>query len=179
MAIHRIETGTIVDHAWVKYEKPLTVTTHVGRVLRVFNEDYRAMSDVYTLATFAEVLTDDLKIQRVLVNANFECDTSGGRAEVDATPGVLAIKKSLDLIAEGQKREWKKKRDEELAEAEKNRPVKGKKMVVTRGRKVPVGTVGVVAYVHENGNVLLKDPEIWQDRKASGQWVNASYLKAV
>jgi hypothetical protein len=63
--------------------------------------------------------------------------------------------------------------------AEKNRPVKGKKMVVCKGRKVPQGTVGIVAYVSGSGSVLLKDEANWQDRKADGVWVNAGNLRAV
>ena len=70
--------------------------------------------------------------------------------------------------------ENKRKRD---ALNEWNRPVRGKKMRVTRGRKVKVGTIGVVAYVHTNGGVLLKDPASWQDRNAPGTWVNGEYLE--
>jgi hypothetical protein len=64
-------------------------------------------------------------------------------------------------------------------EAQKNAPAKGKKMVVFKGRKVPLGTVGVVAYVSGSGSVLLKDEANWQDRKADGVWVNAGNLRAV
>src|SRR5690242_11166646 len=105
MAIHKYVTGEYVytkqpdgteKCEYVKYDAPKLVTTHVGRVFRVYQSDYQAMSDVYTLATFAEVLSDDLlKIERILVNANFECDRSGGRAEADATFGAQLIKKSL------------------------------------------------------------------------------------
>jgi len=63
-------------------------------------------------------------------------------------------------------------------EIERDRPVKGKKMVVFKGRKVKVGTIGTVAYVHESGRVLLKDDDKWQDRGAQGTWVSGSNLKA-
>lgn len=61
-------------------------------------------------------------------------------------------------------------------EAERNRPVIGKKMVVKSGRKVPVGTEGTVAFINREGSVLLKDDNAWQDRKANGVWVNPQHL---
>jgi hypothetical protein len=63
-------------------------------------------------------------------------------------------------------------------ELERNRPVVGKKMVVVKGRKVPRGHQGTVAYIHDNGGILLKDDAVWQDRKAPGVWVNAGNLAA-
>lgn len=53
------------------------------------------------------------------------------------------------------------------------RPVKGSTVVVIKGRKVGLGTLGRVAFVHENGGVLIKDPHVWEDRKANGTWVDA------
>ena len=52
-------------------------------------------------------------------------------------------------------------------------------MKVIRGKKVPVGHVGTVAYVHSNGGVLLKAANEWQNRKANGVWVDKEYLEAV
>lgn len=79
-------------------------------------------------------------------------------------------------VADEQAREAARLRD--IEERARNRPVRGKKMVVTRGRKVKPGTVGIVAYIHESGRVLLKDEKTWQDRNAQGVWVSADYLKA-
>jgi len=55
-------------------------------------------------------------------------------------------------------------------------PRKGDRVVVARGRKVPVGTVSRVAFVGEGGHgaparVLLKDEAVWQDRQANGRWI--------
>ena len=66
--------------------------TYEGRVLAVYNRDYRAMSDVYTYATYALVVEEDGSVREHMVNANFECDVGGGRAEVDASPECLQIK---------------------------------------------------------------------------------------
>lgn len=67
---------------------------------------------------------------------------------------------------------------ERKAEEEANRPVKGKKMIVVKGRKVPQGFVGTVAFISGSGSVLLKADNEWQDRKAQGTWVPADYLAA-
>lgn len=56
---------------------------------------------------------------------------------------------------------------------------KGSKVVAVKGRKVKPGTVGVVAYVHDNGGVLIKDESEWTDRKANGQWTNPDNLEVI
>jgi len=174
---------TTYSSTWNDTTKSYTLgaptVTYVGRVLRVFQRDYRAMSDVYTLATFAEVVEDDGTIKEHLVNANFECDVSGGRAEADANMAALAVKAAWDALQEVKRQELQAARAKQLADEEKNRPVPGKKMKVIRGRKVPVGHIGTVAYVHSNGGVLLKADHEWRDRKANGVWVDRTYLVAV
>lgn len=153
-------------------------SSHVGRVLEVFRRDYRAMSDVYTLATYARVATDAGTVEEVFVNANFECDMSGRTASVDATPEAIAV---WDKVKQDVKDAEERRFQVLLAadrEAERNRPVKGKKMVVAKGRKVPVGFQGTVSYVSGSSNVLLKKDDEWEDRQAPGVWVHASNLKA-
>lgn len=51
-------------------------------------------------------------------------------------------------------------------------------MIVAKGRKVPLGTVGTVAYISSSGSVLLKADSEWQDRKAQGTWVSGANLRA-
>lgn len=56
--------------------------------------------------------------------------------------------------------------------------VKGDRVVVVRGRKVPVGTAGRVAWVSANtGGILVKDEDNWQVREASGVWVDPRNLE--
>lgn len=161
------------------YEILGDVVTYVGKVIKVFHEDYRAMSDVYTLATFARVLDDDGLIRDIMVNANFECDISGGRAEVDATPETLAAFAAHNARIEADRKAYEKAQREAFEAAERNRPVLGKPMEVFKGRKVPVGTQGTVAFIHNgSGNVLLKPDHCWKDRKANGVWVNPANLRA-
>jgi len=71
---------------------------------------------------------------------------------------------------------------ESLREVEYQRRnfMKGDKVVVVRGRKVPVGTSGRVAWVSSNtGGVLLKDEDKWEIREAEGTWVNPQNLEKI
>jgi hypothetical protein len=85
-------------------------------------------------------------------------------------------------IANERKRDEERRRAREEAELaerireEENRPVIGKKMIVARGRKVKVGTVGTVAFVRD-GSVLLKPDATYTDRKVGGVWVQAHNLE--
>lgn len=114
-----------------------------GCVLSVYGRDYRAMSDVWTWATFADVW-DGTQVRSVLVNANFECDQNDGKAVEDATPEVLAAVENWtaekNRVAAEQAALASAKR---LAAAEAA-PKKGRVVEVFKGRKIPVGTVGYV-----------------------------------
>lgn len=57
---------------------------------------------------------------------------------------------------------------------------KGDAVVVVKGRKVPVGTLGRVAWVSANtGGILVKPEESWQDRTVNGVWVSPNNLEKV
>lgn len=112
-----------------------TTVSYEGRVLRVYQRDYRAMSDVWTDATFASVITADGTVEEILVNANFECDMGGGAAEIDATPEVLA---QVEALREAEALAAKKAAEDQEA----RRIAVGRRVRVVRGRKVPVGTEG-------------------------------------
>ncbi len=60
---------------------------------------------------------------------------------------------------------------------ERDAVVKGKRMIVASGRKVPRGIQGTVAFVGE-GKALLKADSEWNDRKANGVWVQNQHLVA-
>lgn len=154
---------------------------YVGKVLEVFQEDYRAMSDIYTLATFALVWNDETcSPDKILVNANFECDVSGGYAEVDADTLIQFAYKNYLQRLEDSREEARKVYWAEQARKERNRPEKGKRMVVVRGRKVKPGTEGVVFWLRD-GRVGL---DVTGKRDAKGHvvdpvWVAGDYLEAV
>ena len=147
------------------------------------------MSDVYTIATFAMIVKDDGSLEEVMVNSGFEGDTKNGRATVDVGPEAEALiagyrakmapvweaAREVERLA---REEAKKEADDAEAYRIANKPVTGTKMIVVRGRKVKVGTIGVVAFISNNtGGVLLKDEKVWKDRKANGVWVEPTYLE--
>ena len=181
MAITRIRRTYVPETN--SYSEGELVVEHVGRVVSVSQRDYRAMSDVYTVATFAMIIQDDYSLKEILVNANFECDQSQGRAEVDISVELRAM---LDLRAkvhafekEMAHAEARQAMRERAELAEKNSPVKGKKMRVVSGRKVPVGTIGTVAFISRDGmSALIKGDDVWQDRKVNGTWVQCRHLVA-
>lgn len=147
--------------------------SHVGRVLQVYSRDYRAMSDVYTLATFALVFCDDGSAEELLVNANFECDVSGGRAAVDASP---EMRLAHEAWKEGKRLEQERRESEARrlrAEKEALTPKKGSKVVGAKGKNK--GLAGTVAFV-SGSRALVKDDACWEDRKADGTWVLLSSL---
>jgi len=101
-------------------------------------------------------------------NAELVEDFAAWKAYVAEQVRLDAERRIASAKAEKERRE----------EEERNRPVKGKRMEVFKGRKVPVGTVGIAAFIHANGGVLLKNEDEWQDRKAQGIWVNTGNLRA-
>lgn len=161
------------------------VPHHTGRVIDIFHDDYRAMSDVYTSALYATYLTADLqRTETMMVNACFECDQSGNYAVVDLSPeNQLMLQVVLFDRAEKERQadraRWELAR-KQAAEAERNHPVKGKRMEVIRGRRVKPGTVGTVFWVRD-GRVGL---DVTGRRDERGYvvdpvFVPAEYLKAV
>ena len=159
-------------------------TEHIGRVARLWRRDKRVMSDIYADAFLAAIVADDGSETVVEYGTNFELDMRNTSAEIDITP-------ELQIKHEAWKAEQKRIRDEAEAarwkaareaaeEAERNRPVRGKRMRVVRGRKVPKGTEGVVFWVRD-GRVGL---DVTGKKDSTGRvldpaWVDASYLKAV
>ena len=181
MAIIRLETGEWKDNSWVKFEKPVEVVTHRCLVLSVFQEDYRAMSDVYTVATFATVWDlNEKRPKRVLVNANFECDTSQGRAVVDAAPPIQTLhtiwKQEQAKIAE----QHRAAQHAAAAAAERQKPVVGKKMTVVKGRTAK-GYTGYccVKYDTDFGPKFLMKARLEDARNKNipGHWVYGYNLK--
>lgn len=120
------------------------------------------------------------------VGSNFELDTEWADVEIDFDPtseiGLVhrALVARLDAEREVRNIRQQLEREAEHARKERNKPVIGKTMKVIRGRKVPKGYIGVVAWISaKTGGVLLKDPQCWQDRTVQGVWVSPEYLEGV
>ncbi len=178
----RADGSTDFSEAPKKYPFPVWITTCIGLVLEVYKKDYRAMSDVYTYGTFALVWSE--KTQRadeVLVNANFECDSGYGHAEVDATPEVLSSYDEARARAAAERCRHDELVRQANEETRVHEPSIGMTMVVAKGRKVPKGTKGIVAALWGGGGrVLLKplgtSPAGLKDRSVAGQWIDARNL---
>lgn len=155
-------------------------TTHVGRVLEVYSRDYRAMSDVYTLATYARVANEDGTTQEILVNANFELDGGMGHAEVDATPEIrsaVATRREADERAarqaeEAHRFEMEKARKARIAELNANAEEARRGYETLKGKKV-------IAKVTKNKKkVTVEGILFWVGTSSSGQSVRCGVKDA-
>ena len=149
------------------------VATYVGQVHNVFTTEHRAMSDVYTIGTFAWVIMPDGSYQSVIVNSGMGYRDEGW-VEVDASAEMLELLARQNAIYAAKKAELDALLAEEKVWNEANRPIKGKKMFVYKGKKK--GHVGVCAFV-DGDRVLLKPEEGWQDRKVDGIWFSAANMR--
>ncbi len=135
---------------------------YVGRVLETYVKEVREMSDVYALQTFATVLDD---------NGDFVEREAGGNVEVDASTELVArwtewrsLRAEFKAVQDRVRAARKAAKD---AAVEAAAPRKGKLVVVAKGRKTPIGTVGVVMW--EGGGTYgptskirtLEGKEIW------------------
>lgn len=170
---------------WVRVEGPVHAT-HIGRVVKTYKREFKPMSDIYADKYIAVCLNDDGTTELVEYSTNFELDQkrfNSAQVDEDIDPKLMAQYEALQEIAAERRRrkeeEERKAREAAAIEAEKNRPAKGKRMEVYRGRKVPKGTVGTVFWVRD-GRVGL---DVTGKKNAKGHvvdpvWVNADYLKA-
>lgn len=108
--------------------------THVGLVLALGEESYYDDSDGYCIV-YDE--SKSFRLAKIMTwTTRFASDCS---AVVDATPEVIA--KAEEALAQ-----WAVERFTEIDEANAACPNQGKTVVVTRGRKVPKGTVGQIVW---------------------------------
>ena len=131
--------------------------TYVGRVLCIWSREERIMSDVWDNVSYATVLKDNDMTEDIHLGAssfgwNYECD-------VDATPEMISAWQERGRIAAKAHAEARAIADalhraqaaEEHAKAECLIPIKGYPAKVVKGRKVPVGTEGMVVWTGEGG----------------------------
>ena len=170
-------------YSWRPSEEDKT-TTYVGCVVATYTDVKRVMSDIYADVYYAivwDVASNSFK--HVEYASAFELQSRQGTAIVDASP-TLAAQWTAEKKRVADERELARAaaaRTALQAHLEKmhNMPTAGKRMVVCRGRKVAIGTSGVVFWLRD-GRVGLRT----SDRKdARGKWmdivwVNASNLKA-
>ena len=144
-----------------------TEVSYEGCVLEVWKGDYRAMSDVYTFATYATVWSfEKNEPVDILVNANFELDLSGRYAEVDATDVVKELFWAhCEALSRKQEEDRRLRAANEAVKAAKA-PNKGRIVQVVRGRKVPLGTIGYVFWTGTDSYGTAKLGIATSNRKA-------------
>lgn len=175
---------------WTEYESnsstvKRTWVTHEGLVVGgTTTTCERVMSDIYADVSRCTVWNPEKgTTEPVTLGYHFECCTTFGHATVDASVEILAEvarqaaeAKARYEAAEAARYEAARKAREE---AVRNAPEYGKVMVVTRGRKVPVGTVGKVFWMRDGRvGLALSDRKDARGYNADVAWVDAAYLKA-
>lgn len=129
MAI-RVQTG-----GYGKDETPVFKTSYAGCVLETRERNYYDDSDFYAI-----VWDEAARCIKDVDYATTRAWTYNNGAVVDATPEVLAKARAYQAARIFEA--WQAKN---IAQAQE--PTVGKTVTVVRGRKVPLGTVGVVTWV--------------------------------
>jgi len=130
-------------------------TTYKGCVLRVYERNGYDDSDFY-----AEVWDKETKSLKRIEYATTRGWTYPNSAVIDATPEVLEEVKEYLM-------KYNLQQVQNEVQAESERIIKGKKVTVFKGRKVPVGTFGEIFWIGETPygkKVGLKalDPKTWE-----------------
>lgn len=159
--------------------------THEGRVIKVYQRDYRAMSDVYTFAVFALVQEDDGSFKEHMVNANFECDNSGSFAREDASPELLAAYQAhLDAVeaARVQRiRDWeaRESRDRARVAAVSKRGTRVRFVAACRPKRLS-GVEGEVFWSRDGRiGVATSDRRDARGHHLDVEWTSAKNLEVV
>jgi len=152
---------------WKDKEGNVIETTHEGLVISErYTRCVRVMSDIYSDETYCAVWNPETgQIDNVHINSCFELFTGPyGVAVPDLTDEYKEAME--DKVRADKKAREQARLDAQIKEAEKqwDAPVKGKKMQVFKGRKVPKGTEGEVIWVGASRygrglRVGLKDAE--------------------
>jgi len=162
---------------------------HVGCVIKKTTEDFRAMSDVYTTADYADVwIPEEQTVKHIRVNINYMgCDEHGHIVE-DINNGEYAEDYQIWLLIqediqreadERRRKEYERKELLRRAEEAKEKcleVVKGSHVKVCKGRKVAKGTEGTVFWIrdtHFGTKIGLKDAD------GTAHWTYAHNVVAI
>lgn len=175
---------------WTTYkldsrEVESTKVTHEGLVVsESWTTCERVMSDIYADVSHVRVWNPETRtVETVTLGYHFELCSTFGRSVVDASPEILAEVARQAAEATARKAAADKAayeaREAAREEARRNAPEHGKLMVVTRGRKVPVGTTGKVFWMRDGRvGLALDDTKDARGHYSNVAWVDAAYLKA-
>lgn len=166
------------------------VTEHEGRVVRQWiHHGVKIMSDVWADLYMVDVWSPEKSVEKgIPVSSvclrNSECNHPSKRilAEVDATPEVMAQWKNWVEEREREHQEVLARLDRERLEAaglrEKNTVRLGKVVKIVKGRKVPLGTQGLVFWMGKDGWGKDKVGIATTDRREKGRYMDVVWAAA-
>lgn len=158
--------------------------SHVGLVIRIWTDpSVRIMSDVWAPIVYATVWDEERQeTTEYTLELHDSCGGVYASAEVDATPEVLVKYEAYKARKELDRQESARLKEIERFEIEHNKVERGKRMMVTRGRKVAKGTTGKVFWLgvdhwgNTKAGLALSDERDSRGRYSDVVWVNAGYL---
>lgn len=144
---------------------------YVGATLALHWNSTRVMSDVWENLPYATVVDADGMVKVVHRDS-----TKHATDTVDATPAAIDAANAwlLKAATAARKSDWDKKVAAAVADAKAL--AKGKTVVVTRGRKVPVGTTGELFWLGDGRYGLRAGV---RDASGTVHWTAASNLDVV
>ena len=122
----------------------VTHETYQGRVVAVESRIERVMSDIYADVGVAVVINDDGSFTRIGLGAQFELNPDYQTALVDAS--AMECQAYSKFLADQQAARELARSEDHAMQMVKTIKI-GSRIIVTRGRKVPKGTVGVVLFL--------------------------------
>jgi hypothetical protein len=146
--------------------------THEGCVIKMERKDFRAMSDVYTVAEYALVwLPEEERVEWQRINILYMGCNNHCKIEVDIHSGEYAEDYEIFLfLQEEREKAFQKAKDEKMFKEALHTVQKGRNCRVIKGRKVPKGTEGNIFYIRHD-RIGFKDTE------GVAYWVNADQVE--
>ena len=157
MAIHWYERDVFVE------------TTHVGQVVASLSRHDKIMSDVWATIYTAVVVDDSGAISYVQCGNDEVCFRLG-RIEVDDPEQIIrAYHEQEKAKADAERKQADERASEDIARIKVHRLQPGDKAIVVSGRKVPIGTYGVIT-ASMPGNYGTR--VCIQDDAGNGHWTS-------
>jgi hypothetical protein len=156
-----------------------TECSHSGLVLNTLYKEQRVMSDVYADVLYAQVWDEEKQeVNTIYVGCpEMMGNQSYIAAIVDATDEVKVKAEKYRKQQEEKRLIEERKREEERKQKELYTPSKGKTISVFKGRKVSIGTEGIVFWV---GNDRFGNTSVgFKDKEGKTFWSNIKNVKVI
>jgi len=146
---------------------------YVGATLWVYKKCEQVMSDIFEMWTWADCWDE---AQQKIVSVMLASDYGTRKpytATVDATPETVA---KAAAWKDKEFRKAEQRRAECAAEKEARTFRSGKRVQVVSGRKIPVGTEGVIFWMGRDNWHKLKLGIATTDRKENGRYADVLWV---